>query len=451
MVKENLTLQRINDAECPPDKKQVFLWDKKVPGLGVRITSSTKVYIFQSRFNGKTLRYKIGSTSNILLDKSKGAKNGEEITARSEAKRLATMISQGIHPVEEKQRQVDIEEQARKEREELSARESLLNIKMSDAWTEYIAERRPHWGQRHYLDHIRLAQNGDEPAKRGKKLKKPGPLSPLMPTSLSSMTTETLMSWFNQEVTDRPGQARLAFGALKTFLNWCDEHQKYSKVISSDIITKKVLEIRPKKKAKSDCLEREQLPGWFKSVREISNPAISAYLQILLLTGARRNELTSLKWENIDFRWNKLTIHDKVEDFRTIPLTPYVKSLLQWLPKKDQYVFSSPSSASGHITEPRIAHNKACAEAGIEGLSLHGLRRSFSSLTEWCEVPMGVVAQIMGHKPSATAERHYKVRPIDLLRRWHVTLEEWILQQARIPISYEQEQEPTLKIQIVNK
>jgi len=63
---------------------------------------------------------------------------------------------------------------------------------------------------------------------------------------------------------------------------------------------------------------------------------------------------------------------------------------------------------------------------------LHGLRRSFSSLTEWLETPAGVVAQIQGHHPSATAEKHYKVRPLELLRVHHEKTETWILAQARI-------------------
>lgn len=29
-------------------------------------------------------------------------------------------------------------------------------------------------------------------------------------------------------------------------------------------------------------------------------------------------------------------------------------------------------------------------------------------LSEWCEVPTGVVAQIMGHKPSTLAKKHYR-------------------------------------------
>ena len=70
--------------------------------------------------------------------------------------------------------------------------------------------------------------------------------------------------------------------------------------------------------------------------------------------------------------------------------------------------------------------------AGIEGLTLHGLRRSFGSLSEWLEIPAGVVAQIQGHKPSATAEKHYRVRPLDLLRVHHERIEAWMLEQAKI-------------------
>ena len=55
-----------------------------------------------------------------------------------------------------------------------------------------------------------------------------------------------------------------------------------------------------------------------------------------------------------------------------------------------------------------------------------------SSLAEWVECPAGIVAQIMGHKPSATAEKHYTVRPVDLLRVWHNKIEAFILEQAGV-------------------
>lgn len=97
------------------------------------------------------------------------------------------------------------------------------------------------------------------------------------------------------------------------------------------------------------------------AVKQIENPVISAYLQCSLLTGSRREELAALRWEHVDFKWNKLTMHDKVEDFRIIPLTPYVSHLLAALPRRNEWVFSSPTAASGRLTEPRIAHKKACA------------------------------------------------------------------------------------------
>ena len=72
-------------------------------------------------------------------------------------------------------------------------------------------------------------------------------------------------------------------------------------------------------------------------------------------------------------------------------------------------------------------HSTACTDAGLEGL-----RRSFKSLTEWLDMPAGVVAQIMGHKPSATAEKHYTVRPLELLVSHHNKIEVWVLEQAGI-------------------
>ena len=112
----------------------------------------------------------------------------------------------------------------------------------------------------------------------------------------------------------------------------------------------------------------------------------------------------------------RICIRDKVEGTHEIPATPYMLHLLATLPRRNEWVFSSPTSATGCLSEPNTPHTRACKAAGLDGLTLHGLRRSFSSLTEWLETPAGVVAQIQGHKPSATAEKHYKVRPLELLR-----------------------------------
>ncbi|MFD2107663.1 tyrosine-type recombinase/integrase [Ottowia pentelensis] len=89
---------------------------------------------------------------------------------------------------------------------------------------------------------------------------------------------------------------------------------------------------------------RGQLTVWFAAVRAIGNAGISAYLQTLLLTGARPGELLGLRWDDMNVQWHGLTIRDKVEGERVIPLTPYVHHLLAGLPGVAATCFRPPTS-----------------------------------------------------------------------------------------------------------
>lgn len=136
-----------------------------------------------------------------------------------------------------------------------------------------------------------------------------------------------------------------------------------------------------------------------------------------------------------------MTIADKVESTRVIPLTPYMAQLLAGLPratgkdgKANPHVFSSPVSASGRIAEPRAPHADVLADAGISHVSIHGLRRTFSLLGEAAGAPAGAIAQVMGHKPSALAEG-YRPRSIDALRPYLAQIEAFILDRAGIAVS----------------
>ena len=202
--------------------------------------------------------------------------------------------------------------------------------------------------------------------------------------------------------------------------------------------TRQLQKVTPKLNPRKDVLEAGQLSFWFSEVRNIKNPIIASFVQCLLLTGARKGELLNLKWSDVDVNWNSLTIRDKATTrgnkigTRVIPLTPYVSQLIQQLPRFNQYVFSSPTSKSGQLVSINKSYEPALNAAGLKGLTLHGLRRSFSTLSEWVETPSGITAQLMGHKPSAIAEKHYKQRPLDLLRVWHERIESWLLSQGGV-------------------
>ena len=206
-----------------------------------------------------------------------------------------------------------------------------------------------------------------------------------MPLPLKDLDQSTIERWAAREGKARAASARLSWRLLTVFLTWCGEQSDYAALIQAKnpAKTKKAREALGKAGKKSDVLQREQLAVWFTAVQQLQNPVIAACLQMMLLTGARPGEVLALRWEDINTQWKGNSIRDKVEGTREIPATPCMLHLLAALPRRNEWVFSSQTSASGCLTEPNNPHTRACKAAGLEGLTLHGLRRSFSTLTEW--------------------------------------------------------------------
>ena len=427
MAKVAFTAGRVSAFTCPANKGQAFLWDSTAIGLGLRATPAGKpAYVFQSVYQGKDVRLTIGSPGAWAIEQ-----------ARDKARALQRLIDDGKDPRDLKRDALA----QRADREASAAAQAEANklaaLTVGEVWAAYIAERCPHWGELHYRDHIDKAKAGGLPSGRrggGKKLTQPGPLASLMPLALKDLDQPTIEAWAANEGKTRPSSARLAWRLLTVFLTWCGEQPAYAAVLptKNPAKTKKAREALGKAGTKKDVLQKGQLAAWFAAVQQLQNPVISACLQMMLLTGARPGDVLALRWEDVNTQWKGISIRDKVEGTREIPATPYMLHLLAALPRRNQWVFSSSTSATGCLTQPNNPHTRACKAAGLEGLTLHGLRRSFKSLTEWLEVPVGVVAQIMGHKPSATAEKHYTVRPLELLRVHHERIEAWMLEQAGI-------------------
>ncbi len=441
MSKQALTVARVENLACEPGKTQSIYWDSKSPGLGLRVTAAgARAYIFESRLFSKTIRLTIGDVRSWELGK-----------ARTEAARLKTLIDGGVDPREHR-----AEQQAAHEARRAAVQRQ--SVTFGEAWDVYVEARRPFWSPRHHQDHLKNAEVGGQPKKRGRGLTEPGPLAALRPVRLSDLTGERIAEWMVLEGKARPTMAALSYRQLRAFIRWMADHKDYQDLTPPEAYkARDIKDALPRVKAKEgDVLQREQLSAWFAAVRDIENPVQSIYLQSLLLTGARREEMAAVSWDDVDLRWRSLTLNDKVEGTggRTIPLPPYLASQFEKLqrlnnapPSKRQlnrlaavgqkwtpspWVFASPTAAEGKLAEPRSAHVKALKKAGLPHLSIHGLRRSFGTLSEWVEVPVGVVAQIQGHKPSAIAEKHYRRRPLDLLRKWHDQIEAWILQEAGI-------------------
>jgi integrase len=422
----NLTAGAIERLTCPEGRAQAFLRDADGNGLRVRVTAKgSKAFVFEQSLKNRTVRRTIGSVSSWSIE-----------DAQREARRLSVLLDAGTDPreLEREQAQAKAATAAEKTAQAAAAaiQKAAAALTVGEVWARYIAERRPHWGERTYSDHLKLAQDGGKDRERLPGVKtKPGPLAPLMALRLVDLDGTAVGAWAKREAPSRAARVRLALRLLKAFLRWAAaEPDLKGRADPSAASAKKAREAAGKAKPRNDYLQREQLAAWFSHVAAIPNPVIAAYLQCLLLTGARREELAELRWEDVNLQWRGLDLKDKIEGRRAVPLTPYVAHLLAGLPKRNQWVFPSAQSlagdtqnatrraryhaskgraaptgavsigsASGRLVEPSIAHRRACTAAGLDGLTLHGLRRSFASLCEWLDIPGGISAQIQGHAP----------------------------------------------------
>jgi integrase len=421
-VAHDLTYGMLERASCTPDKAFVLLRDADKKGLRVRITKFGKHWQFETRIKGKLFTRALGEWPAVSIAQ-----------AQAEAHRLRGLTEQGIDPRVIERQQALI--QADQEALEQLAREREIAAKLpaQTAWDAYLEDSLPHWGERNYQDHLKLSQTGGIPRLNRVGVQTlAGPLAELLILPLKELTPERIQLWAKVHAANRPARLRLSLRLLKAFLNWCARQKNLSHLTDPNAITVDIQRIAGKPERKNDTLTREQLHAWFGAVRKIQNPVIAAYLQTLLITGARRSEVLGLRWTDLNTQWKGITIRDKMEGTREVPLTPFVEQLLTNLPRRNEWIFSSTQSSSKRLTEPSEPHKKACAVAGLEGLTLHGLRRSFANLTEWLDVPGAVTAQIQGHAAQGAREKNYKRRPLDLLALHHCKIEAAFLEWAGI-------------------
>ena len=440
-----LTHGRVAAFACKEGRSQTLFRDTEQRGLAVRVTGTgNRAYVFEGKLGGKTIRVTLGDPVSMTLDAAR--------TAASEAR---LMVASGRDP-----RIVKAEITAADEAKRVKTKaDKLAAIEIWPLYLEHSRTRQKKpWSARTLLDHERLADPGGKPKTRGRKkgdgpTTQPGPLYALLQQPLVKIDADVIEAWLKAN-SYRPAVAEFGFVRLKAFLNWCAGRKAYKGRVNLDAFkSDDVLVQVPELQARKDRLRRADLKAWFEAVRALANPVHAAYLQITLLTGCRRNELAPLRWDGgVDFAHNALRLDGKT-GVRVIPMPPYTRALLLDLRRRNQagpnvahlngdrsepnpslFVFPSPTAKSGYVEEPRYSHQKALAAAGVAHVSIHGLRRTFGSMSDsvGVDLPHGVVLQIQGHKPQGVAETHYRVRELEELAPWHAKYEGWILEQAGI-------------------
>jgi integrase len=160
-------------------------------------------------------------------------------------------------------------------------------------------------------------------------------------------------------------------------------------------------------------LSREEARRLIAALQADENRVAANTILLLLLTGARRNEITRAKWDYLNWESRTLFVPiSKTGRPRTIALCDSAMSLLEGLRRsaESEYIFPSPitgrPSPSLHFPWRRIKRR-----AGLPSLRLHDLRHSFASFLVNGGVSLYVVQQLLGHVNYRTTQRYSHVMP----------------------------------------
>jgi integrase len=132
----------------------------------------------------------------------------------------------------------------------------------------------------------------------------------------------------------------------------------------------------------------------------------------LLLTGARRGEIASLQWQNVDFKQKCLRLPDSKTGAKVIYLNEPALDIIQSLPRLSNNLYVIPGNrvgaASGAINR---AWSRVRLAAGLRDVRLHDLRHSFASIGIVDGLSLSVIGALLGHKHAATTARYAHLAP----------------------------------------
>jgi integrase len=138
-----------------------------------------------------------------------------------------------------------------------------------------------------------------------------------------------------------------------------------------------------------------------------ANPSALAIIRLLAFTGARKSEIATLRWREVDLDRGYLRLGDSKTGAKVVPIGAPAIEILSALPhvEGNGYVFPA-SSGAGHFQGTERVWRTARAVAGFPSLRLHDLRHSFASVGLARGDALPVIGAILGHADVKTTSRY---------------------------------------------
>ncbi len=357
-----LTEKRIRDMR--PGTGTRIEWDDQLRGLGVRITAAgVKAYVLNYRVDGRERRMTLGRVAELSL-----------AAARKLASEQMALVRKGIDPLGQK-----------------DARRNAPTV--AELFDRYLSDHaRPNKKHRSVEEDERLIRLHLSPAFGRRKV--------------AEVTRGEIDRW-HKSMKATPGAANRARALLSKAMNlaevwgWRPDGSN------------PVRHIKPFKE--SDGAERFLSLAELRALGEAlrgyeadgGSPYAAAAIRFLALTGARKSEALSLRWDYVDFEAARLNLPDSKTGKKAIPLNAAALAVLAALPRiaGNPHVFPGGKD-DGHLVDLKRPWMLVRERAGLNDVRLHDLRHTFASLGAGSGMGLPIIGALLGHREARTTQRY---------------------------------------------
>ena len=354
---------RITKAAVDQLKPGQTLRDVELKGFGVRRQRDAASYFLQRKINGRLRWITIGLHGSPWTPE----------TARREAMRLLVTVSHGDDPL--KQRKLD--------------RNKPTVAEVAD---KFIASHGPRLKPRTREEYTRLITRY---------------VKPWFGNTLIADVSKSEVAEFHSSMAKTPSTANFAFAVLSKLMRW-SEDMGYRLDQSNPC--------RGIKKYKQRKHERFLSQDEFLSLGRALESAESnhtaslfavAAIRLLILTGARLNEILTLQWRFVDFERRLLLLPDSKTGQKAIRLSHRALDILHGLPrvKGNPHVIVG-SVEGGHMVNLQKPWRRIREQAGLDDVRLHDLRHTFASVAAATGASLPMIGALLGHTQPQTTQRY---------------------------------------------
>ena len=358
------TISRRTVEALPVGEREAVFWDHELSGFGVRVyPSGTKVYMVQTRSGGKSRRVTIGRHGVLSAEQ-----------ARRKAAQVIASIKSGGEPA----------------RPQSWPDAGPTIAEVADRYLkEHVTVRcKPSTARacRYTLDRYLLPVFGARPL---------GTIGREEVAALQYRLHKTpIMANRVIDMLSRLFNTAEAWGIAPEGGNPCRFVQKYKERSCERFLSEE------------EFCRLGRVLDEVEAKGRVSANAVAA-IRLLMLTGCRRGEIVTLRWEDVDLEAGELRLRDAKTGPRLVALSPAAVRVLSAIPR----VVDTPWVIAGRKPGTRIANLNALwlvvrARAGLEDVRLHDLRHTFASRALALGESLSMIGKLLGHRKVQTTARY---------------------------------------------